>query len=145
MSEAGLIAQLTQAIRLAALAHHGQQDKQGVPYIMHPLAVAGRCKSVEAMIVAVLHDIVEDTHITLKDLDAEGFYPEIVYAVGALSRREGEKYADFIERIANAGSIAREVKLADLAENMRPDRKHPDQEGLSKRYTRAIERLTPHA
>lgn len=133
--------QLTRAIEIATAAHRTQTDKQGMPYILHPLAVMGRVPDLEAKIVATLHDVVEDTAWTLDELRAEGFTEEIVAAVDALSRREGETYSDFIGRTIAGGLLPMRVKLADIAENTRPDRRHPDAEGLGKRYEKAKDRI----
>jgi len=108
---------LERAIAIAAEAHGGQVDKAGAPYILHPLRVMLRVGTPAEQIAAVLHDVVEDTPWTLHELAGEGFSPEVVAAVDALTRREGESYEAFVAR-AGANSVARVVKLADLAENM---------------------------
>ena len=105
------------AIGLAVQAHHGQTDKYGQPYILHVLGVAGRCRSVEEKIVAFLHDVVEDTDHTFDDLRQLGFSERIIEAVECLTRRKGESYDAFVERIA-PNPLARAVKLADLEDNM---------------------------
>lgn len=108
---------LERAIALAAEAHAGQQDKVGEAYILHPLRVMLAVGSPDERIVGVLHDVVEDTPWTLEGLRAEGFSAEVVDAVDALSRREGEDYFDFVLR-AGANPLARPVKLADLRDNL---------------------------
>lgn len=108
---------LERAIALAAEAHAGQQDKVGEAYILHPLRVMLAVGSPGERIVGVLHDVVEDTPWTLEGLRAEGFSAEVVDAVDALSRREGEDYFDFVLR-AGANPLARPVKLADLRDNL---------------------------
>ncbi|HEX8673560.1 MAG TPA: HD domain-containing protein [Longimicrobium sp.] len=108
---------LERAIAIAADAHMGQVDKAGAPYILHPLRVMLRVETPAERIAAVLHDVVEDTAWTLDGLAAEGFAPEVVAAVDALTRRERESYEAFVVR-AGADPVARVVKLADLAENM---------------------------
>lgn len=103
---------------LAAAAHVGQVDKAGRPYIEHPRAVAASLAGHGdlAVIAGLLHDVVEDTPITLDDLRAAG-YPEVVVdAVDAVSRRDGETYMDMIRRAA-AHPLGRLVKLADNAHN----------------------------
>jgi (p)ppGpp synthase/HD superfamily hydrolase len=110
------MATIERAIALAAKAHEGQVDKAGAPYILHPLRVMLRVKTTEERIAAVLHDVVEDTPVTLEMLRAEGFSEAVVNAVGALTKREGEDYAAFVRRAAS-DPIARNVKLADLADN----------------------------
>jgi (p)ppGpp synthase/HD superfamily hydrolase len=108
---------LEHAIELAVAAHHGQLDKSGAPYILHPLRVMFRMTSEAERMAAVLHDVVEDTDWSLDGLLAEGFPAEVVEAVDCLTRREGEPYDDFVARAA-ANPIARRVKLADLEDNM---------------------------
>lgn len=107
---------LERAIAIATDAHAGQQDKAGAPYITHPLRVS-RGLTGEAKIVAVLHDILEDTPWTLEQLRAEGFGPAVLSGVDALTRRPGEDYFDLVKRAA-ADPIGRVVKRADLADNM---------------------------
>ena len=111
------MATLERAIAIAAAAHAGQVDKAGQPYILHPLRVMLRMTTVAERIVAVLHDVVEDTEVTLEVLRTEGFLPEVISAVDALTKRQGESRVDAAYR-AKQDSIARLVKLADNAENM---------------------------
>jgi (p)ppGpp synthase/HD superfamily hydrolase len=92
-------------------------DKAGDPYILHPLTVMLRFRDPDARIVAILHDSVEDSDQTLADLEKEGFSEEVVEAVDALTRREGESYEEFIARL-RPNPLARRVKLADLEHNM---------------------------
>ncbi len=108
---------LERAIALAVANHAGQSDKSGAPYILHPLRMMARMKTPEAMMAAVLHDVVEDTDTTLADLRAEGLPESVIAAVDAVSRRENETYEEFVSR-AGADPLAREVKIADLEDNM---------------------------
>lgn len=108
---------LERAIELAVTLHRGQQDKAGMPYVLHPLRLMLRMSSPAAMMAAVLHDTVEDTPLTLEQLRQEGFAEEVVSAVDALTRRADETYEQFVER-AGAHPIARQVKRADLEDNM---------------------------
>ncbi len=108
---------LEKAVSIAATAHAGQKDKAGEPYILHPIRVMLRVNTEEERIVAVLHDVVEDSEISLDDLRDEGFYEAIVNAVDALTKRPGETRLDAAARAA-ADPIAINVKLADNAENM---------------------------
>jgi GTP diphosphokinase / guanosine-3',5'-bis(diphosphate) 3'-diphosphatase len=112
---------LERAIEIAAAAHAGQQDKAGQPYILHPLKVMMRMHEAPERIVAVLHDVVEDTAVTLEQLAAEGFGHAVVAAVEALTKRPGESRIDAARRAA-ANPLALRVKLADNAENMDPTR-----------------------
>jgi fructose-1,6-bisphosphatase/inositol monophosphatase family enzyme len=111
---------LARAIVIATEAHAGvgKPDKGGAPYILHPLRVMERMERPEERIVAVLHDIVEDTPVTLDDLRRESFSAEIVEAVDALTRRKVETdYMDFIRR-AGRNPLAKAVKIADLRDNL---------------------------
>ena len=134
---------LQDAIALARQAHAGQVDKAGAPYIDHPLRMAASLDNEEARIVAVLHDVVEDTSVTLDDLRAAGYSAEIIAAVDGLTRREDESYEEFIQRAA-ANPLARLVKIADLRDNMnlariaRPTQK--DHQRLE-RYRQALQVL----
>ena len=107
---------LERAIVIAAEAHAGQRDKAGAPYILHPLRVMARMKSDEERIVAVLHDVVEDTDWTLERLGAEGFDERILEAIDSLTHRPQESYEEFVER-AGRNTIGRRVKVADLEDN----------------------------
>lgn len=110
---------LARAQRVAVAAHQGQTDKQGEPYIAHVVRVAAAMPAGDPTLrsIAWLHDVVEDTPITLKDLTSFG--PEIVDAIDAISRREGEEYYDYIKR-CGGNPLARLVKIADLQDNLRP-------------------------
>lgn len=111
------MATLERAIELAAWAHAGQRDKGGQPYILHPLRVMMAVTTDAERIAAVLHDIVEDTSITFDDLVAEGFADDVVDAIRALTKFEGETREQAAKRIVR-DPIARAVKLADIADNM---------------------------
>ncbi len=109
---------LDRALRLAVEAHSGQKDRSGRPYILHVMKVVMGCRPDEdAMTVAALHDVVEDSPMTLEDLRGLGFAPMIVDAVDAISRRDGETYEDYIERVIRS-PLARQVKRVDLEHNM---------------------------
>lgn len=108
---------LERAIAIAAEAHAGQVDKAGHPYILHPLRVMLSVEGEYAQMAAVLHDVVEDTSVTLDQLVSEGFPTAVVEAVEALTKRPGETRLMAAERAAQ-NPIARVVKLADNADNM---------------------------
>lgn len=109
---------LDQAVLIAAQAHLGQKDKMDRPYILHPLRMMLRFQSETEMMVAVLHDVVEDSpDWSLERLRQEEFSEEIVEAIDHLTRREDESYEAFTER-AGQNRLARKVKLADLEDNM---------------------------
>ncbi len=108
---------LEDAIALAVASHRGQTDKAGQPYVLHPLRVMLRVDGEHARMAAVLHDVVEDCGVTLDALRAQGYPEEVVSAVDALTKREGESYEQFVDR-ASAHPVARRVKLADVEDNM---------------------------
>ena len=100
---------------LAERMHEGQLDKAGQPYITHPMRVASRLQSPEAQVVGWLHDTVEDTALTLEEVEAR-FGPDTAKAVDAVSRRECEAWEDYLERV-RANPVARQVKISDLIDN----------------------------
>ena len=114
-------ATLNEAIELATRAHAGQTDKAGADYIAHPLRVMENCVSSDAKIVAVLHDVVEDSGTTLDDLRALNFAPQIVAAIALLTKSGDIEYSMYIQKIKN-NALAREVKIADLRDNMNLNR-----------------------
>ena len=103
------------AMNIAYSAHHGQVDKAGVPYVFHPLHLAEQMEDEISCCVAILHDTVEDTHITLEDLAAE-FPPEVVEAVGLLTHEPNQDYFEYVRAI-RGNPIAMKVKFADLDHN----------------------------
>ena len=145
MSEHARLGTLERAIEIAAAIHAGQTDKGGAPYILHPLRVMLRVARGAQQIVAVLHDVVEDSDgkIPFDDLAREGFSQEVIDGVRAVTKIDGESYEAFIARAA-LDPVGKAVKLADLAENSdlsRIDR--PTQKDLERveKYRRAMEYL----
>ncbi len=114
------------ALSVAIKAHRGQwyPAPEPEPFILHPLRVMLGVTSPRARIVALLHDVVEDSSVTLRDLEDKGFDRPILHAIDCLSRRSDEPYADYIERVAT-DDLAREVKLSDLADNLANNRALP--------------------
>ena len=108
---------LEQAISIASLAHAGQLDKGGEPYILHPLRVMMKLKDEKQRIVAVLHDVIEDTKVTIQDLLDQGLDCDLANIVLILTRRKDENYDEYINRICY-DELAMRVKLADLNDNM---------------------------
>lgn len=102
---------------IAKKAHAGQVDKAGEDYFNHPKRVALNFYEDEEIIVALLHDVIEDTNITLEQLKNEGFNEAVLNALNAITKREGESYDQFIGRVKE-NPIALKVKLADLRDNM---------------------------
>jgi (p)ppGpp synthase/HD superfamily hydrolase len=117
------MATLEDAVSIAAQAHRGQKDKAGDPYFLHPLRMMLRMNSEAEMIAAVLHDVVEDSDWTLEQLRDKGFSEDVLQAVDCLTHRNGEPYEEFIRR-AQQNPIARQVKIADLEDNMNIQRIH---------------------
>lgn len=115
------MATIEKALQIAAKAHEGQRDKEGLPYILHPLRVMAAVVGEDAQIVAVLHDVIEDTPVTADDLRAAGFSQTVVAAVVRVTHHKGHPYADYVVG-CKGDDIARRVKLADLADNTRLDR-----------------------
>jgi guanosine-3',5'-bis(diphosphate) 3'-pyrophosphohydrolase len=115
------MATIEKALQIAARAHEGQKDKEGLPYILHPLRVMSGVEGAEAQVVAVLHDVIEDTPVTADDLRREGFSEAIVAAVLCVTHSRDEPYADYVVR-CKGNEVARRVKLADLKDNARLDR-----------------------
>lgn len=143
---------LESAIRLAVEVHEGQRDKAGAPYILHPLRVMASVEGEDAKIVAVLHDVIEDAQVEgieerVRAALSGGDSKRLMAALDALTKRDGEGYEAFIERVA-PNDLARRVKLADLQDNMDVRRLRPEdladpwtQQRLL-RYRRAFERLS---
>lgn len=104
------------AMIIAYEAHKNQVDKSGVPYIYHPIHVAEQMDTENECIIALLHDVVEDTNVTFKQLE-EVFSKEIINILKLLTREENIEYDEYIKRIKN-NSIACKVKIADLTHNL---------------------------
>jgi len=135
--------ELEHAISIASLAHLGQLDKGGEPYILHPLRVMMKLKDNELRIIAVLHDVIEDTTITYQDLRDQGLRSELVNHIVTLTRLKGENYDEYINRICY-DELAMRVKLADLEDNMDISRiKNPTQKDYNRveKYSKAKEKL----
>ena len=122
--------------------HPGQRDKAGLPYITHPERVAGRLEDPAAQVVGWLHDTVEDTAVTLSEIEAQ-FGPETAAAVDAISRRDGEKWSGYLDRVA-ANPMARQVKISDLIDNSNLSRiPHVTLKDVErqKKYNKALKKL----
>lgn len=104
------------ALAIARKAHAGQVDKAGIDYIQHPLYVASQVKTEQEKAVALLHDVLEDSDITAADLLAYGLSNEVVTAVQTLTKKKGQSYQDYLEKV-KSNDLARVVKLADLKHN----------------------------
>lgn len=135
---------LGHTIELMRRAHEGQIDKSGRPYYLHPLRVAMRLAffSIEERHAALLHDVVEDTRVTLPDLRSEGYDERVLELVALLTRDlpRGESHRDYLQRIVDSRSVeALRVKLADVYDNLSPARMRwlpPHDRGLRARFER---------
>ncbi len=134
---------LNKAIEIAVRAHAGQVDKAGEPYILHPLRVMISRENEIERICAVLHDVIEDSEVTLEDIRKEGFSEEVITVLDCLTKRDGESYEEFIDRIIK-NKTASSVKLSDLSDNMNPSRiTNPtdrDEERMEK-YFEAVKKI----
>lgn len=138
------MSKLELAYAIALVAHKGQVDKAGVDYINHPKSVSAKCKTEKEKIVALLHDVVEDTNVTLEDL-SQFFDKDIIEAINLLTHRDEDDYMTYLSRIKK-NSLARTVKLADLENNMDlsrlPNPTEKDYARLENKYKPAYKFLT---
>lgn len=112
---------LARALEIAYQAHKGQKCAYGEEYILHPLRVMSGARTEEERIVAILHDVVEDTSVTLDDLSKEGFSENVIKAIDLLTHRDEDSYDEYLEKIAISGStLAVTVKILDLIDNINP-------------------------
>ena len=109
---------LHKAITIAFEAHKGQSSINGEPYILHSLRLLIKSKSNEERIIAVLHDVIEKSNISLADLKNKGFDQNIISSIDSLSRRKSESYVDYIERLMQ-NRISVKIKLLDLTDNIK--------------------------
>lgn len=133
---------LNTALLVAYTAHYGQTDKQGVPYINHPKTVASFLEDEKDKVIALLHDVMEDTFLTEEDLRPV-FGDEIVDILKMLTRSKEEDYFTYIDRISQ-NDTAKRVKLADLRHNSDISRiENPTQQDFDrlKKYEKAIKIL----
>ncbi|MBO7251978.1 MAG: bifunctional (p)ppGpp synthetase/guanosine-3',5'-bis(diphosphate) 3'-pyrophosphohydrolase [Oscillospiraceae bacterium] len=97
-------------------SHKDQVDKSGIPYVFHPIHLAEQMQDEDTTIVALLHDVVEDTDYTLDDLAEMGFQPQVIEAIGLMTHPKDVPYMDYVAKIKD-NPIAKAVKLADLTHN----------------------------
>ena len=128
---------INKAMKIAYKAHHGKTDRAGVPYIFHPIHIAEQMIDEDSIIVALLHDVVEDTDITIDKLKSEGFNDRIIDALCYLTHDKEMDYMTYINLITR-NDIARKVKLADLMHNSELTR-------LKKVTDRDIERVRKYS
>jgi len=132
------------AMQLCFDSHKEQVDKSGMPYIFHPLILAEQMDTEETTIVALLHDVVEDTHVTLEDLRSMGFGETVLEAINLMTHEKGVPYMEYVAAIKK-NPIARQVKIADLRHNSTLSRLdsvgQKDLERVAK-YNKALDFLT---
>ncbi len=104
------------AMRICLRAHQGQLDKSGMPYILHPFLVADHMEDEYTTCAALLHDVAEDTDITIEDMRSMGMPEPVLRALDLLDHRDGVPYLDYVRNL-KSDPIARAVKLGDLAHN----------------------------
>lgn len=109
--------QLEIAIQIACDSHKGQLDKSGSPYILHPLHIMNSVDGLDYKIVAVLHDVIEDTLLTYDDLISKGIDKEFVDSILILTKEDLDSYMEYIEKISH-NKYATVVKIEDLKHNM---------------------------
>lgn len=132
-----------EAMKIAYNAHHGQTDKNGMPYIFHPIHLAEQMNNEETICTALLHDVIEDTDVTFEELELRGFSKETLDALKLLTHDDAEPYMDYIEKI-KGNQIAKCVKIADLKHNSDLSRLDTGDEKAKKRcekYKTAIKLL----
>lgn len=132
------------AMKIAFEVHKDQVDKNGIPYIYHPIHLAEQMKTEYEICVALLHDTVEDSDITFEDLIEAGFPDEVITALRRMTHDESVAYMEYVENIRN-NPIAKAVKLADLRHNSDLTRlDHVTEKDFvrNKKYTQAIRLLT---
>ena len=100
------------ALKISFKAHKDQVDKSGLPYVYHPFHLAEQMNDEYSTCVALLHDVVEDTDITLDDLASEGFPAEVIDALALMTHDDNVPYMDYVRKI-KTNPIATKVKLAD--------------------------------
>ena len=131
------------AMRIAYAAHHGQRDKTGLPYIYHPIHLAEQMQDEATVCVALLHDTVEDTDVTLDFLASEGFGGEILEAIALMTHDDAVPYMHYVAALSS-NPIARAVKMADLRHNSDLTRLDSVDDAAKKRaekYAKALELL----
>ncbi|MDN6030474.1 MAG: GTP pyrophosphokinase [Lactococcus plantarum] len=107
---------VNKAYQIAKLAHKGQVDKAGIDYIHHPETVANLVNSDAEKATAYLHDVIEDTSVTVDQLSVSGIPDEVILAVTILTKQASQNYSDYLAQV-KANKIARVVKIADLIHN----------------------------
>lgn len=135
---------LDKAAEICINGHAGQRDKTGAAYFQHPMRVAMRCSTDEEKMVALMHDIIEDTDITAENLLEMGFPQSVIDGILSVTKRDGETYEEFVARAAG-NPLGRVVKLHDLEDNLdifRLDSLSPEMAARFNKYLAAHRYLT---
>ena len=135
------------AMKLCFEAHKEQRDKSGLPYVFHPFHLAEQMPDEETTIVALLHDVIEDTPYTLEDLRDMGFDGEVLDALALMTHDKSVPYLDYVAKIRE-NRIARTVKMADLRHNSdltRLDEIDEKARTRIEKYKAALRLLSEHA
>lgn len=131
------------ALKLCFEAHKDQKDKSGLPYVFHPFHIAEQMQDEESTVVALLHDVIEDTDYTTDDLKALGFCERIIEAIALLTHSPDVSYEDYLRGI-KTNELAKKVKYADIMHNSDTTRLDPGDtraEYWKSKYKRALEIL----
>lgn len=124
---------IEKALKIAYKAHENQFDKGGEPYINHPLHIAKMLNSEDEIITALLHDVIEDSNITKKDLIDFGFNKNVINALSCLTRKRNEDYFSYINKV-KSNTLAKKIKILDLEHNL-------DVKRLSKITNKDLQRI----
>ena len=128
------------AVTLAYRAHAGQTDRAGWPYILHPVHIAEQMITEDTCVVALLHDVLEDTDVTLEDMRKEGFTEQQLEAVQLMTHSKNVPYMDYVKKLSG-NAVARAVKIGDLKHNMDRSRLSEYTEKDEQRYRKYKEAL----
>ena len=133
---------LDKAIQIAVNSHSGQTSDNGEPYILHPMRMMLQFDIEEERIVAILHDIIEKTHVDYRFLKDAGFSEEVLFAVDSLTRKPDENYDNYIQRVSK-NKLATKIKVIDLLDNISSLRREPKKINASNylKYQKALEYL----
>ena len=132
--------ELNCAFMLAVTAHAGQVDKNGMPFVWHPIRVALKLSEPDR-VVALLHDAVEDSTMDFQDLLNLGISFEAVEVIKVLTHEDSVSYDDYVEHVAKNPQAVR-VKVADLLDNLSESRRYKGDEQTREEHKKALLRLT---
>lgn len=134
---------LEKAMEICLHYHKGQKDKGGQPYILHPIRIMLKCKDDEERILALIHDVLEDTDCPFSTFTNNSFPSKISTALIAITKTDTETYKEYIERVAK-NDLAKRVKILDIKDNLDPERLKNIPASLINRYRDALNYLGVH-